>query len=170
MHVPVQLNGTAAVHISEETPRTLRQAIGRDEPFAGRFELPLRKDEIYLGRTGPVVEGLASWTLDQALDSESRDTGPVAARCGAIFTTAVATRTTLLVTRFRYHLRVGGAGGETILCEEIVPHACIGPAAAPDWLSPDESERLLTAPPEQNLLPPAREQQLSVLQIGRAHV
>ena len=90
VHVPVQLNGTTEVLISAETPRTLRQAIGHDEPFAGRFDLPLREHEIYLGRTSPVVEGLASWTLDQALDPESRDAGPVAARCGALFTSAVA--------------------------------------------------------------------------------
>ena len=123
----------------------------------------MQKDEIYLGRTSPVVEGLASWTLDQALDPESRDTGPVAARCGAIFTSAVATRTTLLVTRFRYHLRIGGAEGETILCEEIVPLACTGSAAAPEWLSPDESERLMAARPETNLLQTAIDQQLGVL-------
>ena len=162
-NIPVQLNGKAEVQISSETPRTLRQAIGHDKAFAGRFDLPLQKGEIYLGRTSPVVEGLASWTLDQALDPESRDTGPVASRCGAIFTSAVATRTTLLVTRFRYHLRIGGAGGETILCEEIVPLACTGPAAAPDWLRPDESERLMAARPESNLLQTAIDQQLGVL-------
>ena len=163
VNVPVQLNGKAEVHISSETPRTLRQAIGRDESFAGRFELPLQEDEVYLGRTSPVIEGLASWTLDQALDPESRDAGPVAARCGAIFTSAVGGRTTLLVTRFRYHLRIGGAAGATILCEEIVPLACTGPAAAPDWLPPDESERLMAARPERNLRPTAMDQQLGVL-------
>ena len=162
-NVPVQLNGKAEVHISNETPRTLRQAIGQDEAFAGRFDLPLQKDEIYLGRTSPVVEGLASWTLDQALDPESRDIGPVAARCGATFTSAVATRTTLLVTRFRYHLRIGGAGGETILCEEIIPVACTGAAAAPDWLPPEESERLMASRPESNLLHTAIDQQLDAL-------
>ena len=162
-NVPVQLNGKAEVHISNETPRTLRQAIGRDEPFAGRFDLPLQEDEIYLGRTSPVIEGLASWTLDQALDPESRDVGPVAARCGATFTSAVDMRTTLLVTRFRYHLRIGGTGGETILCEEIVPLACTGPSAAPDWLPPDDSERLMAARPERNLLRTAIDQQLSML-------
>ena len=162
-NVPVNINGKAEVHISNETPRTLRQAIGRDEPFAGRFDLPLQGDELYLGRTSPVIEGLASWTLDQALDPESRDFGPVAARCGAIFTSAVGARTTLLVTRFRYHLRIGGTTGETILCEEIVPLACTGPAAVPDWLPPDESERLVAAQPERNLLRTAMDQQLSVL-------
>ena len=57
-----------------------------------------------------MIEGLASWTLDEALDPESRDTPAVASRCGVIATSAVAFRTTLLIARFRYHLRGGGAG------------------------------------------------------------
>ncbi len=162
-NVPLQLNGTVEVAISNETSRALRQAIGRDEPFAGRFELPLQEGEIYLGRTSPVVEGLASWALDQALDPESSDSRLVAARCGAIRTSAVSVRTTLLVIRFRYHLSAGRAGGETILCEEIVPLGCTGPAAVPDWLPSEESEPLMAARPERNLLPTAIDQQLSVL-------
>ena len=163
VNVPVQLNGHAKVHVSHETPRTLRQAIDREQPFTGRFELPLRAGELYLGRTSPVVEGMASWLLDQALDAESRDAGAVAARCGAIFTSAVEVRTTLLVARFRYHLGGGEAGGETLLCEEIAPLACTGPAAAPDWLPAEEGERLMAARPERNLLPTAIDQQLGVL-------
>ncbi len=204
-NVPVQTNGQMSgrieVHVSPETPRALRQAIGQEEPFTGRFDLPLPEGEIHLGRMSPVVEGLASWTLDQALDPESRDAaGAVASRCGAIVTSAVSARTTLLVARFRYHLRRaaavagsghggegpgfnepghggpghGGAGhagpeprpgtsGDTILCEEIAPLACTGPAEAPQWLSPEEGERLLAAEPERNLLPTAVEQQLGVL-------
>ena len=107
-------HGRITVQVSPETPRALRQAIGQEEPFTGRFDLPLPEGEIHLGRTSPVVEGLASWTLDQALDRESRDdTGPVASRCGATATSAVSERTTLLVARFRYHLvrRRSGAGG-----------------------------------------------------------
>ena len=153
-----------------------------------------------------MVEGLASWTLDQALDPESRDdTGPVASRCGAIATSAVSERTTLLVARFRYHLvrrrsgaggrgpgggdgstasvpgpggggggtasgpgsdgstEPGAGGGDTILCEEIVPLACTGPAEAPHRLSSEEGEHLLAAEPERNLLPTAVEQQLDLL-------
>ncbi len=199
-------HGRITVQVSPETPRALRQAIGQDEPFTGRFDLPLSEGEIHLERTSPVVEGLASWTLDQALDPESRDdTGPVASRCGAIATSAVSERTTLLVARFRYHLvrrrsgaggrgpgggdestvsgpgpgRGGGStasdpgsdgstepgagGGDTILCEEIVPLACTGPAEAPHWLSSEEGERLLVAEPDRNLLPTAVEQQLDLL-------
>ena len=110
-NVPVRRSGRAVtVNLGIQTPRALRQAIGCDEPFTGRFDLPLPDGETYLGRTSPIVEGLASWTLDQALDPESRDTPPVASRCGVIATSAVTERTMLLIARFRYHLRTGGVG------------------------------------------------------------
>ncbi|MDO8723227.1 MAG: helicase-related protein [Syntrophales bacterium] len=162
--VPLQSKGkSVTVHLSTEAPRALRQAVGRDEPFSGRFDLPLEEGEIYLGRTSPVIEGLAGWTLDQALDSMARDVRPVAARCGIISTSAVNARTTLLVARFRYHLQGVGTDVETILCEEIVPLACTGPADMPQWLNNEESEGLLNAQPERNLLPTAIEQQVGLL-------
>jgi len=154
--------GAVRVHIGNETPRALRQAIGRDEPFTGRFELPLGEKEIYLARTSPEIEGLASWVLDQALDSAARDGKPIAARLGVISTSAVPARTTLLVARFRYHLERAG-DTEAILCEEVVPLACRGPADAPAWLSPEEAARLLEARPERNLLPTAMDQQVKLL-------
>ena len=163
-NVPVQAKGKAiTVHLSKEVPRSLRQAIGLDDPFTSRFDLPLEEGEIYLGRTSPVVEGLASWTLDQALDPVARDTLAVAARCGVISTSAVSARTTLLVARLRYHLQTAGAGMETILCEEIVSLACTGPADLPQWLTPEEGERLLEARPDRNLVATAIDQQLSLL-------
>ena len=163
-NVPCQTSAAAVTaHIDKGTPRSLRQAVGRDEPFSGRFDLPVSDGEIYLGRTSPVVEGLAGWTLDQALDPESRDIGTVAARCGVVSTSSVAARSTLLVARFRYHLRVGEHGDGTILCEEIAPLAFTGPVEAPQWLSSEEGEHLLAARPERNLLPSAIGQQLDVL-------
>lgn len=163
-NVSIQERGAAlTVSISPETPRALRQALGQDEPFSGRFELPLDEGEIYLGRTSPIVEGLAGWTLDQALDPAARDASAVAARCGVMSTPEVKARTTLVIARFRYNLNTTGAASETMLCEEIVPLACSGPAASPLWLSDDDSERLLSARPAQNLIPTAIEQQLELL-------
>jgi superfamily II DNA or RNA helicase len=163
-NIPVQTRGKAVtVHLSNEVPRSLRQAIGRDEPFTGRFDLPLQKGEIYLERTSPVIDGLASWTLDQALNPVACDTKPVASRCGVISTSAVSARTMLLVARFRYHLQVAGDNAETILCEEILPLACTGPADAPQWLAAEDGERLLAARPERSLIPTAIDQQLSLL-------
>lgn len=165
--VPVQARRkSVVVQLSNQVPRALRQALGRDEPFAGRFDLPLGEEEVYLGRTNPVIEGLAAWVLDQALDPTARDARPVASRCGIISSSAVGTRTTLLVARFRYHLKTTGAAAETILCEEIVPLACNGPADAPNWLTPEEGERLLAARPERNLPSTAIEQQVGLLLAG----
>ena len=62
-----------------------------------RFELPVSDDVIYLNRTHPIVEGLASYVMDAALDPLLAG---VARRCGATRTRAVTVRTTLLLARF----------------------------------------------------------------------
>jgi len=163
-NIPIEASGpTVAVHLSNETPRALRQAIGRDDSFVGRFDLPLQEGELYLGRTSPIVEGLAGWTLDQALDPAARDARPVASRCGVVATSLVKVRTVLVIARFRFHLKVSGTDSETILCEEIVPLACTGSGPNLQWLSMEESERLLTARPEQNLIATAIKQQVGLL-------
>jgi hypothetical protein len=69
----------------------------------------------------------------------------------------------LMVVRLRYHLQVAGTDTETILCEEIVPLACTGPPETPQWLTPEEGERLLEAQPDRNLVATAIDQQLSLL-------
>jgi len=147
--------------ITDETPRALRQAIGKDESFTGRFDLPLQEGETYLGRTSPIIEGLAGWTLDQALDPTVREKDSIAARCSVIATSAVDVRTTLLLARFRFHLKPAGAN--TILCEEIVPLACTGPSSALVWLQKDSAEALLDAMPNRNLVPTLIKQQLELL-------
>lgn len=163
-NIPIETKGqTATLHLSNEVPRALRQALGRDESFKGRFDLPLQEGEVYLGRTSPIIEGLAGYTLDQALDPEAREARSIASRCGVIATSAVTGRTTLLVVRFRHHLQIGRAQAHTILCEEIVPLACTGPSDAPQWLSAEEGEGLLTACPERNLIPTAINQQIGLL-------
>src|SRR5262249_43044848 len=98
--VPIEVEGKAvSIHLSKEVPRALRQAIGRDEPFRGRFDLPVHEGELYLSRTSPIIEGLAGWVLDQALDPVSRVGNEVASRCGVVSTTGVTARTTLFIAR-----------------------------------------------------------------------
>ena len=166
-NVPFQMNDeSVTVHLGNEVARGLRQAIGRDESFTGRFELPLGDGDEYLGRTSPIIEGLASWTLDQALDPSGRDSKPIAARCGITRTKSVDLRTTLLLARFRYHLGVAGAEEGNILCEEIIPLAYKGPADEPVWLPSEEGESLLMATPSSNVMETLREQQMEILVSG----
>jgi hypothetical protein len=119
--------------------------------------------ETYLGRTSPIVEGLAGWTLDQALDPAARDASPIASRCGVVATSLVSARTVLVIARFRYHLKISGTGSETILCEEIIPLAAIGTGDNLSWLDAEKGEQLLQARPEQNLVSTAIQQQVGLL-------
>ena len=163
-NVPLKAEGDAVViHLSEETPRALRQAIGLDKSFKGRFDLPLQEAEVYLGRTSPIVEGLAGWVLDQALDKEARDSAAIASRCGIIASSAVNERTTLILARFRYHLKIGGRSVATTLCEEIVPLAFKGKAEQPDWMSPEDSLKLLNIQPDASLPSSMISQQINFL-------
>jgi hypothetical protein len=163
-NVPVtETEGAFAVHVNAETPRAFRQAIGRDESFTGRFDLPLFEGETYLGRTSPIVEGLAGWTLDQALDPVARDASPIASRCGVVATSLVSARTVLVIARFRYHLKISGTGSETVLCEEIIPLAATGTGDNLSWLDAEKGDQLLRARPEQNLVSTAIQQQVGLL-------
>lgn len=156
--------GGIRIHLEARTPRALRQALGRDESFAGRFDLPLKEGEIYLGRTSPIIEGLAGWILDQALDRQgmdSRDTPPIASRSGIMRTEAVSAPTTLLLARFRYHIVSSGSGA--LLSEEIVPLACTGRGETFQWLPTERSEEILKAKPSGNMLPTAFDQQKELL-------
>ena len=61
------------------------------------------------------------------------------------------------------HLQIAGLNGDTILCEEIIPLACTGQADAPQWLTPEDGERLLGSRPDRNLIQTAVDQQLVLL-------
>jgi superfamily II DNA or RNA helicase len=167
--VPIAAGRKGAVEVciqEGQTPRALRQALQREAQFTGRFDLPLQDGETYLGRTSPVIEGLAGWVLDQALDPAARDAAPVAARCGFVRTRRVTVRTTLIVARFRYHLKPRVSEALTLLCEEIVPLAFHGNLQSPQWIEGDQAETLLSARPDANLSGSLVDQQLPLLLDG----
>lgn len=154
---------TIEVGLSNETPRALRHAIGRDTEFRGRFNLPVDGGVIYLSRTHPIVEGLASYTLDTALDEvQAQGERVVARRCGVTKTKAVTEKTSLLVIRLRYHLKVKRRGGSDspLLAEEVLTLAFTGPPDDPHWLDADKSKALLDVAPSGNLPASLVKQQL----------
>ena len=67
----------------KETPAAIREITDGKEEIVARFQLPVGDREIYLSRTHPLVEGLATFVMETALDpqlaSQSRVPG---ARCG----------------------------------------------------------------------------------------
>jgi hypothetical protein len=143
----------------KEVPRALRDFLGPKvgDVFPVRFQLPVGDGVTYVPRTHPVVEGLASYVLDTALDPIQSG---AARRAGAIRTNDVEHRTTALLLRFRFDLITKRAGGEQrVLAEECGLVAFAGSPDEADWLSDIAAQKLLTAEPHANVSPEqAREQ------------
>lgn len=118
-----------------------------------RFDTANAAGQTLLGRTHPLVATLASHFLDTSLDSAYEN--PLAARCGAMRTGAVTKRTTLLLTRMRFHIhqRVRGGVERALLAEDCALMAFRGAPGAAQWLDEDEAEALLQAPVADNLTP-----------------
>jgi hypothetical protein len=138
------------------TPRALRDVLGLDRlRFRARFDLPVGEGELHLSRTHPVVEGLASFVLDTALDPQAPEDVRVARRAGVIRTRGVQRRTTLLVLRHRFDLVTRNADGtdRRQLAEEAALVAFEGPSDDPTWLSDEDAERVLALTPDANVTP-----------------
>jgi hypothetical protein len=130
------------------TPRSLRDAVGAlgdQSEFRARFELPIGEDEVQLMRTSPFVEGLATHVLGTSLDDLQQS---VAARCGAIRTDAVETRTTLLLVRMRFDIVTRrGSKTHTQLAEDALVLAFEGSPDDATWLDADGADALLSVEP-----------------------
>lgn len=135
-----------------ETPRTLKEALGiENDQLTARFELPVKDGQLYLNRTHPVVEGLATYVMDTALDALGH---AIAHRCGVIRTSLVSRRTTLLLVRFRYHIITKrGETEQPLLAEDCQILAFAGSPQNAEWLDAETAEALLAAEPEANIAP-----------------
>ncbi|EIV91336.1 DEAD/DEAH box helicase [Frankia sp. QA3] len=152
----------------------VRDALGvRDDKVTSvRFcdDLPARPGQRPLVRTDSAVRGLARIIVEAALDdqpsalpSDAEDdpwagtdlgTPPPAARLGVFRVSTVATRTVLLLTRYRFHLTLPGtARANTVVAEDA---RLAGYRRDPDgsfkWLDDQEIKVLLAAEPD-NALP-----------------
>lgn len=132
-----------------ECPPAVKEAVGGLAGFRARFSLPVRKGELYLSRTHPLVEGLAAYTMDSALDPLGSG---VARRCGVMRTDRVERRTTLLLVRFRFHIVTRrGAEERPLLAEDLALLAFEGSPQNAAWLEPERAEALLQAEPKGNV-------------------
>jgi len=106
-----------------ECPRALRDALGNADKFIGRFEMPVDESVLYLSRTHPIVEGLAAYVMDTALD-------PIAES----------------VTR-------RGDEESAQIAEECRMLAFAGAPDQAEWLDDTTAEKLLRAEPDANIAP-----------------
>ncbi|PJF21169.1 MAG: ATP-dependent helicase, partial [Phototrophicales bacterium] len=149
----VSQNGAFSFDLTE-APRGLRDMLGKEQ-FAARFELPVKEGQLYLTRTHPIVESLATYVMNTALDAvELEENQPRARRAGAIRTGAVQRRTTLLLLRFRYHIITKIANEERqLLAEDSLTLAFTGSPENAEWLTPEEADQLLLTEPDENIHP-----------------
>jgi superfamily II DNA or RNA helicase len=144
-------NGPLFVHLTE-TPAALRDAMGEAggaDPLRVRFGLPVAEGVVHLHRTHPVVQGLAGYVLDSALDPHLADRA-LARRSGVIRTRAVSVRTTIVLLRLRFGV-IEGAASHELLVEDSLLVGFRGTAAAPEWLPAPEVDTLVQAGPDANI-------------------
>jgi hypothetical protein len=146
----------------KDVPIALRDAIdfhrfanGKDQRIYASFKQPGLHDTLYLSRTHPLVEGLAAYVMDTALDPvEDPRNKSVARRCGMTKTRKVQTRTTLLLVRLRFHIQAPQRAGteiQPLLAEDCRIFAFRGTPQHAEWFDDkDEIEALLQAVPEAN--------------------
>ena len=135
---------------------------GLDEPLVLHRDLPVPRGQAVADRSDPTVEAVARYVMDTALDPLAPRR--VASRAGAVRTSAVSRRTTLLLLRARLHLDLPGAAGlRQMVAEEARVAAFAGPASSPEWLGPEAAMALLGARPDGNVDPEQAAQLLSAV-------
>lgn len=112
------------------------------------FSFPCAEGQTVLTRTHPLVEQLASYLTETALDPLEQ---PLVSRCGVMRTGSVEGRTTLLLCRFRFQITTTGEIEHTCLAEECALLSFTGSPQKQQWQSDEFSKSLLAAAPDQNV-------------------
>jgi len=131
-------------------PLGLRDAaaalIGDRPKIPFRTSLAVGRGEAALTRTDPVVAAVANYVLTNALDRNVPDSLRPARRCGVIRTSAVTTRTTLLLARYRFQLTLPGRYGDLpLIAEDARVLGFAGAPARAAWLDDDSALTLVRA-------------------------
>ncbi|MHA4774579.1 helicase-related protein [Streptomyces sp. MSC1_001] len=148
-----QVGGTPAGLRDALAPLVGVDTVDKDRPIPFRADPAVGRGEAALVRTDPVVGALAAHVLNTALDPEADGARP-ARRCGVITTDAVATRTTLLLVRYRFHLTLPSRNGEKqLIAEDTRLLAFQGAPKNAVWLGHEEAVELLDASATENTDP-----------------
>ncbi|MFJ9897347.1 DEAD/DEAH box helicase [Streptomyces sp. NPDC091280] len=140
-----QVGGTPIGLQDALAPAIGAEVIDNDRPIPFRTDPAVTRGEAALVRTDPVVGALAAHVLNAALDKDAPGARP-ARRCGVVTTDAVATMTTLLLVRYRFHLTLPSRNGDRqIVAEDARLLAYEGSAKNAVWLTPERAAELLDA-------------------------
>ena len=107
------------------------------------FTFPPKSTEEYISRTHPFIENLAAYIVDSTMDELTKSK---AGRCGVIRTNDVDIKTTLILTRNRYHI-------DGLLTEDTELYAFTGTPQEPKQLPKEDAKKLLQAKPSADVNP-----------------
>ena len=144
---PISLNLT-------ELPDNLKDALELNPKTQIKhvtYNFPAKNHEEYISRTHPFVENLAGFIVDTTMDSQIASK---AGRCGVIRTNGIQTRTTLVLTRNRYHI-------DNLLTEDTQLTAFTGTPDNPAILTQEEAEALLALKPQAQVNPDLAKQAIA---------
>jgi superfamily II DNA or RNA helicase len=146
------ISGNKPFHFNiHEVPKALREALGDIDQFDACFELPCDENVLYLHRTHPIVEGLANYIINTALDPL---TNGIARRCGVIRSSKIHQRTTLLLLRLRYHIITTREDQKSpLLAEDCQLLGFMGSPQHAEWIDAQNLITLLNTVPEANINP-----------------
>lgn len=119
-------------------PDILKPSLG-DKQLLLTFTTPAPEGVEYVGRNHPLVEGLARYIVENALEGSKAQL--LASRCGFTTTDIVTKQTTLLLLRLRHLLT--SPKHQTLLAEECAVVGFTGSPSNPNWLSPEQAMSLL---------------------------
>lgn len=126
--------------------------VGLRDPLPLHTDPPAPPREAALTRTDPTVQALARYVLETALDPAVPARERPARRAGVMRTSAVTTRTTVLLVRFRFSLTLPTESGtRPLVAEDARLLAFEGLPGDALWLPDDQAEQLLSATPSGNL-------------------
>lgn len=142
-------------------PAALREALPTSavDPLPFSAEPPAPRGGSVLSRTDPAVRAVARYVLESALDDHVPSAQRPARRAGVLRTRAVATRTTVMLVRFRFHLTLpAGSGADDGTVQRVAEDARVlafeGSPEHAAWLPDERAESLLAAEPAGNIPAP----------------
>ncbi|MCK5232116.1 MAG: hypothetical protein KAR13_17725 [Desulfobulbaceae bacterium] len=138
---------------TENMPGTLKVVLPEENPIKISFVSPTPEGYRYFGRNHPFVEQLCQFLMANSL-SKKHEYGP--ARSAIIRCAEVTGKTTLLLLRVRNVIEAK-KGGSQLVEEEMLIRGFSGSAEESNWLSPEQTRKLLHhAEPSTDLSPQAR--------------
>ncbi|MCX8087039.1 MAG: DEAD/DEAH box helicase [Rhodocyclaceae bacterium] len=122
-----------------------------------RIEFQRPADPHHIHRSHPLVAAFADYLAERALDGAAPE---LIARCGAIFTRDVQTRTIIALLRLRYQLTTTYRREQRLtLVEEALVVALRG-GGAPELLGDTDAAALMAAEPARNMDPARRDREI----------